>query len=98
MSESRDNKKNSKPVKPKIVGEEDENLVTLGARFDDRVNGNVAKFAPDAEIIHIDIDPASIAKIIDVDIPVVGDAKSILTELYVASHSLFDYRHRSLFS
>lgn len=56
-------------------------IVSVGARFDDRVTGNVAKFAPDAEIVHIDIDPASISKIIDVDIPVVGDAKTILAEL-----------------
>ncbi len=56
-------------------------IISIGARFDDRVTGNVSKFAPNAKIIHIDIDPASISKIIDVDVPVVGDAKNILTEL-----------------
>ena len=56
-------------------------IISIGARFDDRVTGNTAKFAPDAKIIHIDIDPASISKIIDVDIPVVGDAKRVLTEM-----------------
>jgi len=56
-------------------------IVSIGARFDDRVTGYVAKFAPKASIIHIDIDPAAISKIIKVDIPVVGDAKNILTSL-----------------
>ncbi len=56
-------------------------LVAIGARFDDRITGKIDAFAPGAEIIHIDIDPASISKSIKVDIPVVGDAKNILTEL-----------------
>ncbi len=56
-------------------------LISIGARFDDRVTGYVAKFAPKASIIHMDIDPAAISKIIKVDIPVVGDAKNILTSL-----------------
>ena len=53
-------------------------LISVGARFDDRVTGNLAKFAPNAKIIHIDIDPSSISKNVDVDVPVVGDAKSSL--------------------
>ncbi len=56
-------------------------IISIGARFDDRVTGYVAKFAPEAAIIHMDIDPAAISKIIKVDIPVVGDAKKILIEL-----------------
>ena len=56
-------------------------LISIGARFDDRVTGDVNRFAPKAKIIHIDIDPASISKNIKVDIPVVGDAKNILTHL-----------------
>ena len=56
-------------------------LIAIGARFDDRVTGKVATFAPKAKIIHIDIDPASISKNVQVDIPVVGDAKQILVEL-----------------
>jgi acetolactate synthase-1/2/3 large subunit len=56
-------------------------LITVGARFDDRVTGKVTTFAPSAKIIHIDIDPASISKNVRVDIPVVGDAKDILREL-----------------
>ncbi len=56
-------------------------LIAVGARFDDRVTGKIAAFAPNAKIIHIDIDPASISKNVRVDIPVVGDAKEILREL-----------------
>jgi acetolactate synthase-1/2/3 large subunit len=50
-------------------------LIAVGARFDDRVTGNLATFAPKARIIHIDIDPSSISKNVDVDVPVVGDAR-----------------------
>ncbi|HEV2292355.1 MAG TPA: biosynthetic-type acetolactate synthase large subunit [Tepidisphaeraceae bacterium] len=50
-------------------------LISVGARFDDRVTGNLASFAPKAKIIHIDIDPSSISKTVDVDVPVVGDAR-----------------------
>ncbi len=53
-------------------------VLAVGARFDDRVTGNVEYFAPLAKIIHIDIDPASISKNIDIDVPIVGDAKYIL--------------------
>ncbi|TLD42006.1 MAG: Acetolactate synthase large subunit [Candidatus Jettenia ecosi] len=56
-------------------------LIAIGARFDDRITGKIDEFAPDAKIIHIDIDPSSISKSIEVDIPVVGDAKNILKEL-----------------
>ncbi len=56
-------------------------LISIGARFDDRVTGDVKNFAPKATIAHIDIDSASISKIVQVDIPVVGDAKCILQEL-----------------
>ncbi|MGB8226610.1 MAG: biosynthetic-type acetolactate synthase large subunit [Sedimentisphaerales bacterium] len=56
-------------------------LIAIGARFDDRVTGKVKTFAPNAKVIHIDIDPSSISKNVAVNIPVVGDAKYILTEL-----------------
>lgn len=56
-------------------------LIAIGARFDDRVTGNVSLFAPDAKIIHIDIDPSSIRKNVVIDIPIVGDAKHILKEM-----------------
>jgi acetolactate synthase-1/2/3 large subunit len=56
-------------------------IIAIGARFDDRVTGNIDKFCPDAKIIHIDIDPASISKNITVDVPIVGDVKQVLEEL-----------------
>ena len=56
-------------------------LLAVGARFDDRVTGDLEKFCPDAKIIHIDIDPSSISKNVHVDIPLNGDVKSVLTEL-----------------
>ena len=56
-------------------------LIAIGARFDDRITGDVRKFAPGAKIIHIDIDPCSISKNIKVDIPVVGDARNVLEKL-----------------
>ena len=56
-------------------------LIAIGARFDDRVTGKIEEFAPNAKIIHIDIDPTSISKNVVVDIPVVGDAKDALQKL-----------------
>lgn len=56
-------------------------IIAIGARFDDRVTGRLDVFAPDAKVIHIDIDPSSISKNVRVDVPIVGDAKNILGEL-----------------
>jgi acetolactate synthase-1/2/3 large subunit len=56
-------------------------LIAVGARFDDRVTGKLAEFAPHAKIIHIDIDPSSISKNVVVDIPIVGDCKDALAQL-----------------
>ena len=56
-------------------------LIAVGARFDDRVTGKIQEFAPEAKIIHIDIDPASISKNITVDVPIVGDVKNVLQKL-----------------
>ncbi|RUM59453.1 MAG: biosynthetic-type acetolactate synthase large subunit [Persephonella sp.] len=56
-------------------------LIAVGARFDDRVTGKIQEFAPEAKIIHIDIDPASISKNITVDVPIVGDVKLVLQKL-----------------
>ncbi|MBW2092203.1 MAG: biosynthetic-type acetolactate synthase large subunit, partial [Deltaproteobacteria bacterium] len=56
-------------------------VMAMGVRFDDRVAGNVQKFAPLAKIIHVDIDPAEIGKRMSVDIPIVGDLKAILAML-----------------
>ncbi len=56
-------------------------LLAIGARFDDRVTGDITAFAPHAQIIHMDIDPAEIGKNVRVDIPIVGDIKNILSAL-----------------
>jgi acetolactate synthase-1/2/3 large subunit len=56
-------------------------LIAIGMRFDDRATGNVSRFAPNARIIHIDIDPAEIGKNVRVDVPIVGDVKVVLEEL-----------------
>jgi acetolactate synthase-1/2/3 large subunit len=56
-------------------------LVCIGARFDDRITGVTSKFCPYAQVIHIDIDPASISKTVNADIPIVGGARQVLTEM-----------------
>ncbi|MFQ5454805.1 MAG: biosynthetic-type acetolactate synthase large subunit [Nitrospirota bacterium] len=56
-------------------------IIAIGSRFDDRVTGKISKFAPSAKIIHIDIDPTSIRKNVNVDIPIVGDVKAVLKEV-----------------
>ncbi|WP_346671285.1 acetolactate synthase large subunit [Helicobacter pullorum] len=56
-------------------------IIALGARFDDRVTGKLSEFAKYAQIVHIDIDPSSISKIVDVTYPIVGDVSSVLEEL-----------------
>jgi acetolactate synthase-1/2/3 large subunit len=56
-------------------------LIAVGTRFDDRATANTGEFAPNARVIHIDIDPAEIGKNIPVDVPVVGDVKSVVTAL-----------------
>lgn len=56
-------------------------LITLGARFDDRVTGNLDSFAPDAKVIHADIDPAEIGKNRAADVPIVGDAREVIADL-----------------
>ena len=64
-------------------------LITIGARFDDRVTGDTSTFAPEAQVIHADIDPAEIGKIRDVAVPIVGDARNVLAGL------LKEYRKNS---
>ena len=56
-------------------------LIAVGARFDDRVTGKIATFAPHAKIIHIDVDPTSIKKNVRVDLPIVGDVKGVLAQM-----------------
>ncbi|PCE13584.1 acetolactate synthase 1 catalytic subunit [Microbacterium sp. SZ1] len=56
-------------------------LVSLGARFDDRVTGKASLFAPNAKVVHVDIDPAEISKIRTADVPIVGDVRDVLVDL-----------------
>ncbi len=63
-------------------------IIAVGTRFDDRVTGRIDDFAPGARIIHIDIDPTSISKTVIVDVPIVGDAKSVLTEMIKSAKPL----------
>ena len=56
-------------------------IISLGARFDDRVTGKLSEFAKYADVIHVDIDPANIAKLVDVDYPIVGDIKTVVEKL-----------------
>ncbi|GHD08298.1 acetolactate synthase large subunit [Zhihengliuella salsuginis] len=65
-------------------------LITLGARFDDRVTGVLSTFAPNAKVIHADIDPAEISKNRTADVPIVGDVKEILPELLAAYKTQID--------
>lgn len=65
-------------------------LITLGARFDDRVTGKLDEFAPQAKVIHADIDPAEIGKNRDVDVPIVGDVKETLAGLVAEIDSAFE--------
>ena len=59
-------------------------VIAMGARFDDRVTGRIDAFAKEAKIIHVDIDPTSISKNVVVDIPIVGDAKRVLQQIFQA--------------
>ncbi|MBV8862655.1 MAG: acetolactate synthase large subunit [Mycobacterium sp.] len=61
-------------------------LIALGTRFDDRVTGQLDSFAPEAKVIHADIDPAEIGKNRHADVPIVGDAKAVITDLVDALH------------
>ncbi|MBW1639460.1 MULTISPECIES: acetolactate synthase large subunit [Microbacterium] len=63
-------------------------LLAVGTRFDDRVTGKAALFAPNAKVVHVDIDPAEISKIRTADVPIVGDVKDVLTDLDAAFRGL----------
>jgi len=65
-------------------------LLAIGTRFDDRLTGGVESFAPDAEVIHIDIDPAEISKNIYADYPLIGDARKVLRQLFDAMPAVPD--------
>ncbi|MDQ6838051.1 MAG: acetolactate synthase large subunit [Actinomycetota bacterium] len=70
--------------------QESDLLITLGARFDDRVTGRVGAFAPDAKIIHVDVDPAELGKIRRPDVPIVGDCRQVILEIGKAVRALLD--------
>jgi acetolactate synthase I/II/III large subunit len=57
-------------------------LIALGARFDDRVTGKLSTFAPEAKVIHLDVDPAEISKLVTATVPLVGDLKTLLPQLH----------------
>jgi acetolactate synthase-1/2/3 large subunit len=63
-------------------------LIALGSRFDDRVTGKVGAFAPEAKIIHVDIDPAELGKVRRPDVPIVGDCRLVIEELIAAVRAL----------
>ena len=66
-------------------------LIALGSRFDDRVTGKVAGFAPDAKVIHVDIDPAELGKVRQPDVPIVGDCRQIIGEIVRAIRDLTEH-------
>jgi acetolactate synthase-1/2/3 large subunit len=70
-------------------------LIALGSRFDDRVTGKVGTFAPDAKIIHVDVDPAELGKVRRPDVPIVGDCRQVIEELVEAVRSAGPQADRS---
>ena len=69
-------------------------VFAVGCRFDDRVTNNLAKFCPAAKIVHIDIDPASISKTVNADLPIVGDAKIVLNQ-FIDAFNEFDLKENT---
>src|SRR6195952_1974787 len=69
-------------------------LIALGSRFDDRVTGKVGAFAPDAKIIHVDVDPAELGKVRRPDVPIVGDCRQVIEELIKAVRSAHEKNGR----
>ena len=75
---------------PAVIGlQRADLLITLGARFDDRVTGDAKSFAPEAKVVHVDIDPAEIGKIRHADVPIVGDLKEVIPELTAELKKLY---------
>lgn len=69
-------------------------IIALGARFDDRVTGKLSTFAPEAKIVHLDIDPAEISKLVTATVPLVGDIKELLPRLTAEVRKAFEARGR----
>jgi len=70
-------------------------VIGLGARFDDRVTGKLSEFAKNAEVIHVDIDPASISKLVNANYPIVGDVKSVVEDMLEFSSKIKSERYSS---
>ncbi len=70
-------------------------VISLGARFDDRVTGKLSEFAKYADIIHVDIDPANIAKLVDVDYPIVGDITIVVKKLLIQLEDIDSSRYEA---
>ena len=69
-------------------------IVALGARFDDRVTGKLSAFAPEAKIVHLDVDPAELSKLVTATVPLVGDLKELLPRFTAATKKEFEERGR----
>jgi acetolactate synthase-1/2/3 large subunit len=74
--------------------QESDLIVALGARFDDRVTGKLSAFAPEAKVVHLDVDPAEISKLVNATVPLVGDLKELLPRLAAATKKEFEERGR----
>jgi acetolactate synthase-1/2/3 large subunit len=70
-------------------------IIGMGARFDDRVTGKLSEFAKNAGVIHVDIDPASISKLVNADYPIVGDMKNVVNEMLELSSLVNKDRYKS---
>jgi acetolactate synthase-1/2/3 large subunit len=69
-------------------------IIALGARFDDRVTGKLSAFAPEAKVVHLDVDPAEISKLVTATVPLVGDVKTLLPRLTAEVRKIFEERGR----
>ncbi|MCF6339217.1 MAG: acetolactate synthase large subunit [Sulfurimonas sp.] len=69
-------------------------VIGLGARFDDRVTGKISEFAKNADVIHVDIDPASISKLINADYPIVGDVKNVVNDMLKLSSDIDSAKYK----
>ena len=82
---------------PAVIGlQRSDLLITLGARFDDRVTGDAKSFAPEAKVVHVDIDPAEIGKIRHADVPIVGDLKEVIPELTAELKKIYGSKKQDL--
>ena len=70
-------------------------IIALGARFDDRVTGKLSEFGKNAKIVHVDIDPASISKLVNADFPIVGDVKNVVLEMLTQVGKIDEQRYES---